>query len=269
MMSGLASARLAIAFFLTLSACAPLSALDFAEVQCEGDYPQHLQGVCSGGGSLFWSFTDRLVKTDEQGKVQKQTATKSHHGDPCYDDGKVYVAANFGAFNRSAGGADSWVYVYSADDLSPLAKHPAAEVIYGAGGIAHHAGRFLVIGGLPLGVDENYAYEYDGDFKFIKRHVLKSGQTLMGIQTAQFADGHWWLGCYGLPPVLLKADEPLEKVERFDFDASLGIVPVSPGKLLVARGAYTAGKGYSARLVPAQADDTRGLVIVEPAPSAP
>ncbi len=193
----------------------------------------------------------------------KQTAAKSHHGDLCYAGGKLYVAANFGAFNRADGKADSWVYEYTADDLALVARHPVAEVIHGAGGIAHHAGRFIVIGGLPLGVDENYAYEYDGQFKFIQRHVLKSGQTLMGIQTAEFADDRWWFGCYGLPPVLLTADEVLEKVERFDFDCSLGMIPVSPGRFLVARGRYTAGQGYSGRLLPAAADAKHGLALVE------
>jgi hypothetical protein len=53
---------------------------------------------------------------------------------------------------------------------------------------------------------ENYAYEYDGDFKFVKRHVLDSGFTLVGIQTAAFANDHWWFGCYGEPKILLKAD---------------------------------------------------------------
>ena len=96
--------------------------------------------------------------------------------------------------------------LYFKSLLALVARHPVAEAVHGAGGIAHHVGRFIVIGGLPLGTDENYAYEYDGQFKFIQRHVLKSGQTLMGIQTAAFADDRWWFGCYGLPPVLLTAD---------------------------------------------------------------
>lgn len=65
----------------------------------------------------------------------------------------------------------------------------------GAGGIAFHDGKFLVVGGLPQGIMENYAYEYDGDFKFVKKHVLDSGFTLMGIQTTAFANDHWWFTC--------------------------------------------------------------------------
>jgi hypothetical protein len=33
------------------------------------------------------------------------------------------------------------------------------EVFHGAGGTGYHDGRFVVIGGLPPGVEENYVYE--------------------------------------------------------------------------------------------------------------
>jgi hypothetical protein len=167
------------------------------------------------------------VKTNPSGKVEKQIAVLSHHGDLCFHGGKVFAAVNFGKFNRAEEDADSWVYVYDADDLSLTAKHSVPEVFYGAGGIAFHDGKFIVVGGLPPGFEENFAYEYDKQFNFVKKHVLKSGYTLMGIQTAAFADGHWWFGCYGDPRILLKADEALHKVERFEFDGSLGIVPLT------------------------------------------
>lgn len=230
-------------------------------VECEGTYPHHLQGVCTDEReAIFWSFTTKLVKTDRAGKVVKQIPVENHHGDLCHHDGKVYVAVNLGKFNDPQGNADSWVYVYDADDLLLLAKHRTPEVFHGAGGIAHHDGMFLVVGGLPVGVTENYAYEYDGDFRFVRKHVLQSGHTLMGIQTAAFADGHWWFGCYGDPKILLRADESLQKVERFKFDCSLGITPVGERKLLIGRGACSKEKGCTGRLVLAEADEERGLV---------
>lgn len=254
-----AIAALAVIFMVAVGS--PLRAADFTPVECEGKYAQHLQGVSTDKNSIFWCFTDQLVKTNPSGKVQKQVSVRSHHGDLCHHDGKIFVAVNFGSFNRTDGQADSWVYVYDADDLSTVAKHPVPEVFHGAGGIACHSGRFIVVGGLPLNVDENYAYEYDERFQFVEKHVLKSGNTFLGIQTAAFADDHWWFGCYGLPPILLKADEAFQKVERFEFDGSLGIVPLSAGRFLVARGEYSLGKGYSGRLVAARADPKRGLVI--------
>ena len=108
----------------------------------------------------------------------------------------------------------------------------------GAGGIAVHDGKFLVVGGLPDAVNENYAYEYDPKFQFVKKHVLASGHTNLGIQTAAFGDGQWWFGCYGkaksatapaMPATLLTADAALKEVKRFEFDGSLGIVPLAGG----------------------------------------
>src|SRR5690606_35314489 len=107
----------------------------FRNVTCEGTYPKHLQGACTDGEqALFWRFTDRLVKTDPDGKVLEQVPVADHHGDLCHHDGRLYVAVNLGQFNRPEGAADSWVYVYDAETLEKLARHPVPEVVHGAGG---------------------------------------------------------------------------------------------------------------------------------------
>jgi hypothetical protein len=248
-------------------------AADFQSVTCEGTYPHHLQGVCiDEKDSIYWSFTTKLVKTDAAGKIAKVVDVASHHGDLCFDQDKIYVAVNLGKFNDPNGNADSWVYAYDASDLSLLAKHNIPDVFHGAGGIASQEGKFLVVGGLPEDVNENYLYEYDRNFKFVKKHNLASGHTHLGIQTAAFADGHWWFGCYGrpkaekapaTPPILLKANTSLKKVERFEFNCSLGIVPVGGGKFLVARGGSTKDKSQMGRLVLALPDIEQGLKLVE------
>ena len=248
-------------------------AADFQPVACEGAYPHHLQGVCTNEkDSIYWSFTTKLVKTDRTGTIDKVVDVANHHGDLCFHGGKIYVAVNLGKFNDPKGNADSWVYVYDARDLSLSAKHKAPEVFYGAGGIASQEGRFLVVGGLPDDINENFLYEYDPDFKFVKKHTLPSGHTHLGIQTAAFADGHWWFGCYGkpksddasaTPPILLKADTALKNVERFEFNCSLGIVPTGDGNFLVARGGSTKEKGHTGRLVPAVSDNEHGLKLAE------
>lgn len=240
---------------------------------CEGSYSHHLQGVCTDDrAAIFWSFTTKLVKTDAAGKVLRQVDVASHHGDLCFDDGKLYVAVNLGKFNDPQGNADSWVYVYDADDLSLLTKHATPEVFHGAGGIAFHAGRFLVVGGLPNEATENLVYEFDRDFRFLKKHSLGGGHTHLGIQTATFADGHWWFGCYAqpksetapaTPPILLKADAGLTKVERFEFDCSLGIVPLGNARFLVARGGVTPDKRHTGALKLAVSDPASGLKLAE------
>lgn len=82
-------------------------------VYCDGYYKQHLQGVCTDNkGNIYWSWTDRIVKTNSEGKLLAEVQAPSHQGDLCYKDGKIYVAVNLGKFNEPAGKADSWIYVY-------------------------------------------------------------------------------------------------------------------------------------------------------------
>jgi hypothetical protein len=231
----------------------------YRPVVCEGSYPHHLQGVCvDGAGNIFWSFTTRLVKTDAQGKTLKQIEVANHHGDLTWHDGKVYVAVNLGKFNQPKGSANSWVYEYEADDLTLTKKYEVQDVVHGAGGIAWRDGRFLVVGGLPEGAASNVVYEYDGDFRLIKEHVLAGGYTLMGIQTVAFADGHWWFGCYGKPAILLKADPDFSNVQRFEFNGSLGIVPLGGGKFLIGKDRVE-DKLHIGSLVAAEADEKTGL----------
>lgn len=238
----------------------------FQAVSCEGSYPHHLQGVCTDEReSIFWCFTTKLVKTDRRGKVLQQIDVANHHGDLCFHDGQVFVAVNLGKFNSAAGDADSWVYVYDAGSLALLARHKTPEVVFGAGGIAWHNDRFVVVGGLPAGVENNNVYEYDAAFKFLKLHHLQTRGTLMGIQTAAFADGKWWFGCYGDPKILLTEEESfMNKGERFEFDCSLGILPLGAGKFLVARGTSSKEKGCTGSLVLAAADPQQGLRLIRP-----
>lgn len=241
----------------------------FGPVVCEGTYPRHLQGICTDEReTIYWSFTDVLVKTDLAGKVLKKVPVANHHGDLCLRDGRVYVAVNLGRFNRPPGEADSWVYVYDADTLAEIAKHPVPELVHGAGGMAEHDGRFIVVGGLPQGTEENYLYEYDASFTFRKRHVLPSGWTDMGIQTATFAEGFWWFGCYGTPRVLLKADTSLKLMNRHEFECSLGVAGLPDGRFLIGRGTSSRETGCGGRILLARMSEKSGLVV-DPAASSP
>lgn len=233
----------------------------YKPTQCEGYYSGHLQGIAiDGEGNIFWSFTTKLVKSDADGKLLKAIDVANHHGDLTYVDGKIYVAVNLGEFNNSQGKADSWVYVYGADDLEFLSKHEVQEVEFGAGGIAHHQGKFLVVGGLPEGYDENYVYEYDPEFQFKGRHVVDSGYTLLGIQSAEYAEGHWWFGCYGKPQQLVVADDEFAVTGRYNFDCSYGIAGIAPGRFLVTSGPAVPGKGRTGAVQFAVPEAEKGLV---------
>jgi len=237
----------------------------FHPTACEGIYPRHVQGICTDGkAAIYWCWTDVLVKTNTEGRILKKVPVADHHGDLCFQAGRVYVATNLGEFNRPAGEADSWVYVYDGETLAELAKHRVPEVVHGAGGMAWREGRFFIVGGLPPGVEENYAYEYDESFRFQQRHTIASGYTLMGIQTVAFTDGAWWFGCYGTPKMLLRTDEKFRLTGKWEFNASVGIAPLDRGRFLIAQNTAVKGKGNQAKLVIARVDDKAGLVIEEP-----
>ena len=155
------------------------------------------------------------------------------------------------------------------DTLADLAKHPVPEVVHGAGGMEYHDGKFIIVGGLPPGVGENYLYEYDENFRFRNRHALASGYTLMGIQTASHADGAWWFGCYGKPAVLLRADEKFQVTGKWEFNASVGIAPIRGGRFLIAQNTAIKdddGKTQAnqACVVIARPEDNSGMEIEKP-----
>lgn len=239
--------------------------LPFETINCDGEYSHHLQGVCTDGkGTIFWSFTTKIVSTDSSGKVLKEVSAPNHQGDLCYHDGAVYVAVNLGRFNQPAGLADSWVFKFDPATLKEMERFPVPEVVHGAGGIDFNNGKFIVVGGLPKGTNENYAYEYTPEFKFVKRHVLASGETLMGIQTAVFHAGSWWFGCYGKPSVLLKASPDFQMQGKFEFDGALGMIGLDKERFLVARGPKPVTPKMSrGQLIPAKISAEKGLELVK------
>jgi hypothetical protein len=203
-------------------------------IVCEGEFGGHLQGVATDGRSLFWSHTVQLVKTDLDGKILKQINVPSHHGDLTYHEGQLFVAVELGKFNQPPGQSDSWVYVYDANSLELVAKHFVPELVHGCGGIAFQGGTFILVGGLPGDHENNYLFEYNSQFQFQKRHVLPTGQTRLGIQTATYMDDHWWFGCYGSPknPGLLKVNNNFEIVGVSPSDFSFGITRLSDDTVL-------------------------------------
>lgn len=240
----------------------------FRAAKCEGVQYRHIQGVTTNGrDAIYWSWTEALMKTDRDGKILAQVEVESHAGDLTFHAGKLYVAFNFGAFNQPPGAADSWVIVYDGETLQELERHAVPEVVHGAGGMAYHAGRFVIVGGLPEGVAENYLYVYDDQFNFISRHVLPTGYTRLGIQTIEYAAGAWWIGCHGAaqdqPRVLLRTDEAFQLNGRWDFSAELGIAWIGDGRFLVARNQGSRSRGYHGWVEVARIDPEHGLVVVE------
>jgi hypothetical protein len=209
------------------------SLLGSGEVVCPGEYGGHLQGLATEPGkAIYWSFTVALVKTDEQGRVLVSVDAPSHQGDLEWRRGRLYVAVNLGQFNEEAGKADSWVYVYDDDTLALIERYRVPEVVHGAGGMAWHDGHFFIVGGLPKTHTENYVYEYNRRFRFVKRHAIPSGYTELGIQTICRGDDGWWFGCYGAPRVLLRTGDTFSSVKAYELDYSYGIARWTDGSYL-------------------------------------
>lgn len=203
-------------------------------IECEGVYGGHLQGVATDEDFIYWSHTVQLVKTDLTGKVLSKIDVASHHGDLTYHDGKIFVAVELGSFNRPPGESDPWVYVYDAETLGFLSKHPVPALVHGCGGIAYHDGRFILVGGLPGDHQKNHLFEYDDQFHLKARHDLPTGQTRLGIQTAGYMDGHWWFGCYGSPdnPGLLKVNKDFRLVGTSTANFSYGVARLNGNTVL-------------------------------------
>lgn len=209
-----------------------------AAVECQGDFAGHLQGLAvDDSTNIFWSFTTVLVKTDAQGSLLGRVDVPRHYGDLTWHGGKVYVAVNLGKFNEEPGAARSWVYVHDAGSLALLERHAVPEVVHGAGGMEWHDGRFFVVGGLPPKHTANYVYEYTETFSFVRRHVIESGYTTMGIQTVcRGRDGLWWFGCYGKPAVTLCTDDSFALRGSYTFNSSYGIARTeTPAAFLIGK----------------------------------
>ena len=225
-------------FLAGMAACAALVLVAAAEppheIVCEGAYRGHLQGVDSDGTNIWWSFTSTLVRTDLKGVVLASTDAPPHQGDLCVRGGRLYVAVNRGRFNQLDGGR-SEVTAYDAQTLAVI-KTWKLDLPFGAGGMTEKGGHFYVVGGLPATVEENWVAEYDADFRLVKSHVLKTGFTLMGVQSASVVGGKFYFGIYGSdgnPPGVLACPGDLSSFERYTGDGSMGI-------LRLGRAVYTA-----------------------------
>ena len=240
------------AVLATLVAAAELSGAESAlsrfkygsRIVCSGEYSGHLQGIATDGEAIYWSFTRELVKTDLRGRIIIRRRIPRHGGDPCWYAGKLYLPVCESGFNRRlAPGTVSRNHIYVFDaDLRILAKHHIPEGEFGAGGIAARDGHFFVVGGRPKGMRGNTVYEYDGDFKLVRRHEL-AFDSYKGIQTINFAFGKWYFGCYGTDRMTIETDAEFRVTRRLRPGVAVGMIPLANGLILVAH--ITKGRVHS------------------------
>ena len=117
------------------------------------------------------------------------------------------------------------------------------------------------MGGLPDETEVNYVYEYTADFTFEKKHVVQSGHTHLGIQTACFAHDRWWFGCYGDPRVLLVTDAEFRMKGKYELDCAYGVERFGDDQLWVAADRLVPDSGHQAMLQAATPDNKLGYRI--------
>ncbi|MBP5319878.1 MAG: hypothetical protein J6334_02735 [Kiritimatiellae bacterium] len=246
----------------------PCKPLPEGTIVCGGSYPVgHLQGTATDGEAIYWPFTGKIVKSDLTGRVLAETDQPQHQGDLCVVGETLYVAVNRGFFNRETG-AVSEVWAYATKDLALKNKWKVPELVHGAGGITYHDGLFYVVGGLPPTHTQNYVYAYTPEFQFVKRYVLETGYTVLGIQTASFERGHFIFGCYHskeYPIATLVCPPGLDSFKAVTTPTDVGLMDLN-GKLYSARTERLPdGKAWCGYLLPLGTADP--LVELLPPPA--
>ncbi len=212
-----------------------------ARIVCRGEFFGHLQGLATDGNAIYWSFTRKIVKTDFGGTILTQVKVPRHGGDPCWSDGKLYVPVCEGSFSRKlkpGEASKNFIHVFDAG-LNFVARHLVPELEYGVGGIAAHGGHFFVVGGRPQNLPGNTVYEYDKNFKLVRRHEV-AFDSRSGIQTINYVGGRWYFGCYGIGKSTIETDENFRVLRSVRLSTCVGMIPLADGLVLVGR--VAAGK---------------------------
>ena len=115
---------LAAALILTcrLSAVAPADLKEGDRIDCPGVYPGHLQGIATDGKSIYWSFSDCVVRSDLAGRLLAKAKIPFHGGDPCWYRGRLYVPVGSDFNRKRAKGKKSNEWIYEFDSALKLVK---------------------------------------------------------------------------------------------------------------------------------------------------
>lgn len=204
-----------------------------ARIVCPGVYAGHLQGIATDGESIYWSFSEYVVRTDLGGKLLAKAKIPFHGGDPCWYRGRLYVpiGCDFNRERPRGRKSNEWIYEFDAG-LKLVKKHRLRTFRYGAGGIAAHDGRFFVVGGRPPKLPGNTVWEYSASFTLLRRHHLDFDSEV-GIQTINRAFGKWYFGCYGTNGCAVVADDEFKVAGRVRPPLAVGMIPLADGLVLV------------------------------------
>ena len=217
-----------------------------AKITCPGEYSGHLQGLATDGKSIYWSFSNYVVRTDLKGGLLAKAKVPFHGGDPCWHGERLYVpvGCDFNRERPKGKKSNEWIYEFDST-LKLVKKHRLVDFRYGAGGIAAHNGHFFVVGGRPPQMPGNAVWEYNSRFKPIRRHSV-AFDSEMGIQTINRAFGRWYLGCYGTGGFAIVADDRFCVTGRVKPPLAVGMIPLAEKNLvLVGVAVWKKGQQHS------------------------
>ncbi len=204
------------------------------DAKVSGAFRGHLQGIDVHDGKIYWSQTFNLIRTDNDGNIERIIDAEYHHGDVCVANGKLYCAVNKGKFNQNpnANLAKNFVYVYDLN-LKCLSIIPINNMPEGLGAITYHNGKFYLGGGCYKEEKTFKIFQFSEDFKFEKKYEVPVGNSLLGVQTLARAHGKFWLGCYtkkGDKAHLWEADDNFNIIKKHKTIGDFGIAEVKQSK---------------------------------------
>lgn len=187
----------------------------------------HLQGFSSGGGYMYWSFTDSLVKTTLNGTMRAQVQIYGGHlGDCDYHDGKIYAS-----YMKNALPGHEWgdwegfcIYVFDAVDLHIIdiydlkicdeykkmaGKDGDVRGFRGIDGVTFApdpvTGETKMFVACAVITGEKYSsqiiLQLTTDGVYETEYYVPTGNTVFGIQNLDYdSDAHeFWFSTYGGP----------------------------------------------------------------------
>ena len=167
------------------------------DITLDTTYTQHLQSIAYDGTYVYWSFTNKLVKSQEDGTTVLAVDVPSHSGSICYNDNKIYVPLCVGGYGT---GSVNTINVYQTSDLTLIDSHVITDDIeYGIGAIAYNSnnGHFYIgnAATCALNIDAR-VYEFDSSFNKINVFVVAEATPSYGIESLCLIKGMWYIAGY-------------------------------------------------------------------------
>ncbi|MBI5851128.1 MAG: hypothetical protein HZB39_08885 [Planctomycetes bacterium] len=226
--------------------------VELGAVDCGGTWRGELRGIDTDhAGSIFWSFTRDLVRTDATGRVVASVAIDGGIGDLCAH-GDTVTALGLDASGASA----DRLSVRDGRTLALVREVPLRGVIDGgATSIAWTGGRFFVTGGVPPAM-----HVLDREYRVVERREL--AQAPPSIRASCFGDQRFWFAAGGESPALLATDAALQPWASVPFDAAHGLCAISGGRFLVGECVPLDVGRYRGTAFVAEAQVSGGLVRI-------